>query len=138
MQPQVTFSITSTIKNIPKADWDNLFGQGLIESYGFQKTLEEAKLSEFSLGYLLAKEEEKLVAIIPFFSMDFSLDAISGKFLRFLKLKILFLGSPTAEECYLGVAEAKDLKSILAGAIGSFVCLDGVSSLNSSIRLDKR
>jgi len=117
MQPQLAFSITSTIKDIPKAYWDNLFGQSLIESYGYQKTLEEANLKEFSLGYLLAKRQEKLVAIIPFFSMAFPLAAMTGGLLPWLKIKILFLGSPTAEEFYLGISESEDLNPILSGAV---------------------
>lgn len=113
MHSQLTFSITHTLKDIPKAAWDALFGQNLIESYGYQKTLEEANLNEFSIGYLLAKRQEKLVAIIPFFTMNFSLDAMTNGLLRFLKIRILFLGSPTAEELYLGISESENLSYVL-------------------------
>ena len=54
------FSITGSIMDIPRAEWDRLFGQGLIEGYGYHKTVEDAQLKEFSLYYLLAKRNGRL------------------------------------------------------------------------------
>jgi hypothetical protein len=40
------FVMTKTIKDIPQDCWDKLFGQDIIESYGYHKTLEESNLME--------------------------------------------------------------------------------------------
>jgi len=123
------FSIISSINNIPKDDWDRLFPKDLIESWGYQKTLEEAGLREFTIRYLLAKREGALVAIIPFFLMDFSFDtlvkgrlrqsvlAMQKRFKRFLKMKLIFLGSPTSEEFSFGASDKEDLSALLDGSI---------------------
>lgn len=121
----LNFSIVNTIKEIAKEDWDRLFGKDIIEDHGYQKTLEEAKLKEFSFGYLLGKRDKNLIAIIPFFVMDFSFDTlIRGllhrlmlKLKKIFTLKILFLGSPTTEEFYLGISKSEDLTTILNKAL---------------------
>ena len=53
----LSFEITDSINDIPKEDWERIFGEDLIEGYGYQKTLEESNLKEFTFGYLLAKYE---------------------------------------------------------------------------------
>ena len=128
-ETSLEFYIVDKIKDIPEAEWDRLFGAGLIEGYGYHQTLQESHLKEFSFYYLLARRNNTLVAIIPFFTTDFSfttiiqgslqkfITAIQNKFSRFLKMKILFVGNPTCEEFYLGIAQGEDLNMILEGAL---------------------
>jgi len=123
------FSITNTINDILTEDWDSLFQENIVEGYGYQKTLEESDLKEFSFGYLLGRRSNKLTAIIPFFVMDFSFDTLiqgplrklvivlQRRFKRFLKMKIVFLGSPTTEEFYLGISKQQDLNTVLDKAL---------------------
>ncbi len=122
------FTVTNTIKDIPRQDWDSLFGD-TIEGYGYQKTLEESGLKEFSFGYLLGKSDGKLITVIPFFVMDFSFATLTRGalrnlilglqkfFKRFLKMKILFLGAPTTEEFYFGFDKSRDLNMIMDEAL---------------------
>jgi len=122
---ELSFSIMPSLRDIPRQEWDRLFGQEAIEGYGYQKTLEEAGLKEFSFGYLVGKRREKIAAIIPFFLMDFSfcmltqglLRRLMLKFKRFFTLKVLFLGSPSAEEFYLGVSGEENLPLLMDGAL---------------------
>ncbi|MFH0790167.1 MAG: GNAT family N-acetyltransferase [Candidatus Omnitrophota bacterium] len=118
---RLSFSVTDTINDIPRQAWDNLFGRDVIEDYGYYKTLEEAKLKEFSLGYLIGKHNDNLVIILPFFIMDFPFDSlIRGpikklliKFNHFLKIKLLFLGSPLTEEFPAGISRDEDFKTLI-------------------------
>ena len=128
MQPTnspLTFSITDSLKNIPQEDWDNLFGKDLIESYGYQKTLEESGLQEFSFRYLLARRSYSLNAIIPFFITEFPLTTlidgcihkIANKFKSISRLKLLFVGSITTEELYFGISKEENLGLLMDGAL---------------------
>lgn len=117
---ELIFSITDTLRDIPEKDWERLFPKDTIENYGYQKTLEESRLKEFSISYLTVKRANKLVAIIPFFTMDFSLTtfirgplqraifAIRKIFKRFLIMRLIFVGSPTAEELYIGISKEEN------------------------------
>lgn len=124
---RLSFTISRTIKDIPETDWNRLFGEDLIESYGYQKALEESGLKEFSFGYLIGRRENKPVIILPFFVMDFSFHTLTAgllqKIMRKLKniftMKILFFGTPTTEEFYLGVSLAEDLNSLLGGSLNT-------------------
>ena len=123
------YSILTSINDIHPNDWDNLFGKDIIEGYGYHKTLEESHLKEFSFYYLIAKRNQKIVAIFPFFTTDFSFATllpdsleiiifnIQKIFHRFLKMRLLFVGSPAAEEIYLGCSKDEDLNLIAEGAI---------------------
>lgn len=121
----LTFTITDNLKDIPQHEWDNLFGEDLIESYGYQKTLEESNLQEFSFGYLLAKRGNSPVAVIPFFITEFPLTTlidgkihrIANKFKRFLKLKLILIGSVTTEEFYFGMAKEENLSLLMDGVL---------------------
>jgi predicted N-acyltransferase len=125
----LNITITADIADIPKEKWDELFGPDTIESYGYHKALQESELKEFSIYYLLAKHNNALVAIIPFFVMDFSFTTlIRGPlqgliiffrkfFPRFLKMKLLFLGAPTTEYLYLGISQSQNLKKVLDRAL---------------------
>lgn len=120
-KPMLNFTITNTICDIPKEKWDELFGEDLIESYGYHKTLEESDLEEFSIRYLLAKRDHNIVAIVPFFTMDFSFTTlvhgplqkviywVRKFFKRFLKIKLFFIGAPTTEYLYLGISKNENL-----------------------------
>ena len=128
------FSITGSIMDIPRAEWDRLFDQGLIEGYGYHKTVEDAQLKEFSLYYLLAKRNGRLSAIIPFFVNDFSfttliqgpaqkfIQSVQTRFPRFLRTKIMFLGFPTAEELYLGINNQEDTPALLKETLRYLYC----------------
>lgn len=120
------FVIVPSLKDIPESDWDALFEPRIIEGYQYQKTLEEASLKEFTFGYLLGKRQEKIVFILPFFIMDFALNTLIQGLLhkllqriprRFFTMRILFLGSPTAEELYLGILKNEELEPLLDCAL---------------------
>jgi len=121
----LSFSILESMEEIPQQEWDRLFDKTIIEGYGFHQTLEQSKLKEFTIKYLLGKRDNSPVLIIPFFVMDFSFDMlIAGplnglvkKLKSIFTLKIIFLGAPTAEEFYMGIAQEENLDSILDAAI---------------------
>ncbi len=129
--PYLIFSFSNTIKDIPEEEWNALFGEDLIEGYGYQKTTEESGLEGFSFGYRLGKRNNKILAIIPFFIMDFSFAILmrgllkklviflQGKFKDFLKMRLIFLGNPLTEEFYFGLAEKEDLCRTFEGALAS-------------------
>ena len=124
-KPALTFSITGKITDIPQQDWENLFGPHLIESYGYQKTLEENGVKDFSFGYLLAKRRKRIVLILPFFILNFSLSMLMPDLLRkladkldgWLKMKLLFLGSPTTEGFSMGLSSDEEPDIILDKAL---------------------
>jgi len=121
----LTFDIIWSINTITEDTWNNLFGEEIIEGYGYQKSLEESRLKEFSFGYCLLRRKEKITGIVPFFIMDFSFDILLPDILRpaiarlqkifprFLKMKIVFLGTPTAEDFYLRLAKSEDLNAAM-------------------------
>lgn len=121
----LNFFISRSIRDIPQQDWDNLFGEELIESYGYLKTLEEGGTEEFSFGYLLGKRQNQTVLILPFFTMDFSFAILMPGCLRkltvrlehWLKIKVLFLGSPTTEGFSIGLEPQEELNIILDRAL---------------------
>lgn len=126
---ELTFNIVDTLRDIPQSDWETLFPQDTIENYGYHKTLEESGLKEFSIFYLTAKRDNTFVAIIPFFTMDFSMTTIIRGpfqrviffirkiFKRFLMMRLIFVGSPTAEELYIGVSKEEDETKVFSRAI---------------------
>ena len=117
---KLDYSIVKTINDISRKDWDALFGAELIESYGYLKTLEEGGTEEFSFGYLVGKEDNRIVLILPFFVMDFPFPMLLPTFLyraaavfnRWLKMKVLFLGSPTTEGIAIGLCPAVNFEAI--------------------------
>ena len=118
--PGLDFSIVKKISSIPIEDWDSLFGTSLIESYGYLKTLEEGGTKEFSFGYLVGKENDRTVLILPFFVMDFSFAMLlpaAARLGRGLKIKILFAGSPTTEGFSMGLSPEAELETVLGQAI---------------------
>jgi predicted N-acyltransferase len=123
------FKISGSIDEIPRETWNELFGTELIESHGFQKAIEDSGMKEFKIGYLLAYRADKITAIMPFFIMEFSFDVflpapfkaiirlMQKRFNHFMKMRILFLGSPVAEEFYPAFARDEDLDEILSGTM---------------------
>ncbi|MBI4982837.1 MAG: GNAT family N-acetyltransferase [Candidatus Omnitrophica bacterium] len=125
IENNLSFSISNSVNDILETEWNRLFDESVIEGFGYHKTLEESNLKEFSIHYLLAKRNNKLTAIIPFFTCDFSFTTlIQGKlqkvihrihkwFPNFLKFRLLFVGSPTSEELYIGIDKNEGLETIL-------------------------
>lgn len=128
----LNFSASPSIKSTCEEEWNSLFGGDIIEGWGYHKNFEEAGVREFSLGYLLARRDQKLAAILPFFTVDFSFATIiqgplqrlilkiQKHFTSFMRIKLLFVGFPTTEELYLGISRQEDLRSVLEGSLKEF------------------
>ncbi|MDD5027690.1 MAG: GNAT family N-acetyltransferase [Candidatus Omnitrophica bacterium] len=124
-RPDLSFSIVQKISAIPAEDWNRLFGQDLVESYGYLKTLEEGGTEEFSFGYLVGKEKNRSVLILPFFVMDFSFAMLLPEYLhkaaavlgRWLEIKLFFAGSPTTEGFSMGLSPEVNLEAALGQAL---------------------
>ena len=138
------YSILASINDIPNEDWEHLFGKDAIEGYGYHKTLEESHLKEFSFYYLIAKRNQKIAAIFPFFTTEFSFATllpdplektifhIQKVFHRFLKMRILFIGCPAAEALYLGCAKDEDLNIVIEETINilrGFISKERISTM---------
>jgi predicted N-acyltransferase len=117
-----------SISSIKKEDWD-LFFADCPEGYWFYATLEQSRFAEFSFYYLLAYRQQRLCAIIPFFTADFYADtvlepgirklvgAVRKAVPRFLVFKTLFCGSPFGEQGLLGIAPDVSEKERLVHAM---------------------
>ncbi|MCX5710537.1 MAG: GNAT family N-acetyltransferase, partial [Candidatus Omnitrophica bacterium] len=143
-KPELKFSVVKSIKEIARSDWESLFAEGIIEDYGYHKTLEESRLKEFSFGYLLGKSGNKTLIIIPFFTMDFSFDKLIGppihrfiiliqKWLKrnIFSMRVLFLGNPTAEEFYMGFSESLDFKKTFGKVLNEFYRFSRKNKVNA-------
>ncbi|MCX5705039.1 MAG: GNAT family N-acetyltransferase [Candidatus Omnitrophica bacterium] len=141
---KLIFSITDTIDNIPKSDWDRLFDPDCIEGWGFHKTIEQSGIKEFSFHYALIKRNGLLCAIIPFFINDFSFATIIQgplqkliffvqKFWRrFLWTKIIFVGNPLTEKLRIGIPSDELINEVMREAINglcSFSAKTGASAM---------
>jgi len=141
---KLTFSISDTIDNIPKNDWDRLFGPSCIEGWGFHKTIEQSGIKEFSFHYALIKRNSTLCAIIPFFINDFSFATIIQGPLqklilfvqklwpRFLWIKIIFIGNPLNEKLRIGVSTNENINEVIKEAVNglsSFSARTGASAM---------
>jgi len=121
----LTFIITRNISDIPRKDWERLFGADIIESYGYHKIIQDAQLKDFNIYFILIKDINSIQAIIPFFTEEFSfttiiqgplqklITLIQKYFKKFLIMNILFVGLPTAEEFYNGISPDLNLEIIL-------------------------
>lgn len=117
--------IVKEVSSIPRHEWDDVFPHGIIENYGYYKTLDESNLPSFSMHYAIVRENGRAAFIAPFFTTEFSFDttiqgplkrvilSLQKRFPRFLKLKILFIGSPLTEEGVIGIREGCDKEKIL-------------------------
>ena len=114
-----------TVNSIKKEDWESFFAD-CPEGYWFYETLEQSGLAEFSFHYLLAYRQERLVAIIPFFTADFDGNTVLEPGIRkivsavrtvapqFLVFKTLFCGSPFGEQGLMGIApDVADTQELL-------------------------
>lgn len=119
------FDIVKKVCEIPREEWASVFPPDIIEDYGYYKTLDESNLPAFSTHYAVVRENECIACIAPFFTTEFSFDttiqgrlkqvilSLQKRFPRFLKLKILFIGSPLTEESVIGIREGCDKEKIL-------------------------
>ncbi len=125
MTDNLIFDIVKEVREIPRREWDALFSPDLIEGYDYYKTLDESNLPLFSTHYAIIHEGGRAALIAPFFTTEFSFDTtIQGRFKQviqslqkrfpaFLKVKILFIGSPLTEEAAIGIREGSDKEKIL-------------------------
>ena len=118
--------IVNKIKDIPRQQWYDIFPAEIIEGYDYFKTLDESNLPLFSLHYCLVYQEDRIACIAPFFITDFSLDttmqgcfkkivsSIQKVLPKFLRIKMLFFGSPLTEEGIMGFSKDCDIKQALS------------------------
>ncbi|OGX45808.1 MAG: hypothetical protein A3G38_00315 [Omnitrophica WOR_2 bacterium RIFCSPLOWO2_12_FULL_51_8] len=137
------FSVSRSINDISARDWDSLFKADLIEGFGFHKAFEESAIPGFSIGYLLGRRAGKLAAVIPFFTTDFSFSTLTQgrvknwilklqkRFPRFLRIKLLFIGSPIAEELYIGIDKDEDFAEVIAQALREIYKFALMSRINT-------
>lgn len=124
----LSFSIVNTIKDIPEKEWAELFDSDIIEGYGYHKTIEESRLKEFTLRYLIGRRAKTAVSIMPFFLLSFSFEQLISPFLkgivrtiqkvfpRFLIFRLIFLGAPATEEFYMGAGSNENIGPLIDGA----------------------
>lgn len=105
-----------TITAIGRDRWQSLF-PGELESYDYLLAVEEANLDGFTWCYVMAWEDERLLAAAPGFITQYPLDttlAAAGKLItqqvrrvapRALSLQLSCLGSPCTETALLGFAD---------------------------------
>ncbi len=113
--PGLAIVVNRTIRGIPRTEWDSCF-PGDPEGWAYYRAIEESGLAAFSWVYFLARERERVVAMVPAFIADYNLDtAIQGasrtalqpllrRLKKLLTLRMLCLGSPLADKCHLGFA----------------------------------
>ena len=113
--PVPTIGVYRTIRGLLRADWDSCF-PGDPEGWAYYRALEESGLAAFSWFYFAAREHSRVVAVVPAFITDYSLDTtIQGRWKnvlqllrrrlgRRLTLRLLCLGSPLTDKCHLGFA----------------------------------
>ena len=156
---QLHCTCVDTINSIKKEDWNDFFGSRP-EGYWFYETLEQSRLSEFSFHYLLAYRQQHLIAILPFFTADFSADtvleprakklvrAVRAFVPRFLVFKTLFCGAPFGAQGMIGVSSLesnpKELMQALMEELKNFARLRGAAliifkdfSSSAAPRLDR-
>jgi predicted N-acyltransferase len=107
--------VVDSLAAIDRAQWDALFAETL-EGYDYLTAVERAGLEGFRWRYVLASENGVLVAAVPAFLTDYSvettltgpgkraIEAVRGVIPGFLKLGMACLGSPCATTVGLGFA----------------------------------
>lgn len=141
--PGLTIVVKRTVGGVPRTEWDACF-PGDPEGWAYYRAVEESGLAAFSWVYFVARENHRVVAVVPAFVTDYSLDtAIQGSWkmalqplLRRLKnlltLRMLCLGSPLADKCHLGfapeVAEGRrhEVLSRLLKSVDAFAARHGI------------
>ena len=129
-------SVATTIEAFGEAEWNRLFPSE-IEDWSYCRAVEKAALAGFSWLYFGVRIDEKLVAAVAGFVTDYHLDttlrgtlrtisdAIQRVFPRFLRQRMIALGSPVSEVCHLGFDGSLD-DSARADALGAV--LDAVEA----------
>jgi predicted N-acyltransferase len=105
-----------SIEAFGRAEWDRLF-PGENEDWAYYRAIERARIPGFQWLYFGVRAADgELRAAVPAFVTDYRLDttlaaplrritmAISRVFPRFLRQRLLSLGSPIGEICHLGFA----------------------------------
>jgi predicted N-acyltransferase len=120
-----TMVIVDKITNISPEAWDEIFPDNMIEGYAYFKALDESNITLFSLHYAIVYKMDRIVSIAPLYIADFSFDTTIHGFLKkmvssiqkifpkFLRIKILFFGSPLTEEAVIGFSKDCDRNQIL-------------------------
>ncbi len=113
-------SVATSIDAFGCVEWNRLFPNEL-EDWSYYRAVETAQLAEFSWLYFGVSIDDKLVAVVPGFVTDYQLDttlrgvprkisdAIQRVFPRFLKQRMIALGSPVSEVCHLGFDPSLDI-----------------------------
>jgi hypothetical protein len=130
---QVKYHWINNIEKIDKSQWDEIFStDNILKSYGFQKATEKASLENIRFYYLLVKNGNQIIAIMPCFSIQMDILILSGMSILksvasgirklwpgFLFVKIFVIGTPTAIcDHMIGLHPkiAYDKRRILTGA----------------------
>ena len=124
-------SVATSIEAFGAAEWNRLFPSEL-EDWSYYRAVEKAGLAEFSWLYFAVRMNDKLVAAVPAFITDYHLDttvrgalrtvtdAIQRMFPRFLRQRMIALGSPVSEVCHLGFDASLD-DAARAQALGAVI-----------------
>ena len=117
--------VLNQVKDIPRKEWEDIFTADIIEGYDYFKALDESNLPLFSVRYCLIYQDERIVCIAPLFITKFSLDTtLQGYFKKivslfqklfpkFLRMKMLFFGSPLTEEGIIGFSKDCNIEQVL-------------------------
>src|ERR1700743_526882 len=112
-------SVATSIEAFGTAEWNRLFPSEL-EDWSYYRAVEKSGLADFSWLYFGVRMNDQLVAAVPAFVTDYHLDttvrgalryvtdAIQRVFPRFLKQRMIALGSPVSEVCHLGLDASLD------------------------------
>lgn len=105
--------ILDSLKNMARDAWNNCFPEE-VEAYDYLLAIEDAKISGFTFKYLIAENQQQVVAATPIFITPYALDTtlqgvgkkitqkIQKVFPRLLTLKLACLGSPCTETGKIG------------------------------------
>ncbi|MEO8802949.1 MAG: GNAT family N-acetyltransferase [Rudaea sp.] len=115
-------TVVESIDAINRDEWNALF-PGELENWNYYRAVEKSGLPGFEWLYFCVRDDYRLCAVVPAFVSDYALDttmsgfwrrvtnAITRVFPRFLRVRMLGLGSPVAEVCHLGFASDLDPQS---------------------------
>ncbi len=107
--------VANSIAEFRREEWNRLFPDEL-EDCSYYRAVEQAGLPDFAWVYFGVREHGALRAAVPAFVTDYELDttlggplrrvsdALARRFPRWLRQRMLGLGSPVAEHCHLGFA----------------------------------
>lgn len=125
----ISINLLKSISSISQEDFNKIFPNSL-EGYSLFRTLEESALDNFELFYILAKDEDaKLLAIFPFYFMNYPLNtSVQGPlkkitsqlakiFPNIFTIKLIICGCPIVDYADIGLVKQdyqKTLKAIMA------------------------